>query len=109
MATQDEIIQLKEELKKIEAQMKKSRTRAAVGFVLLVFVMFASVLYGFVERVSAAKNAEEALRQRIIAQEGRQMAEQNAEEARKQEALAHEARAFAAQQQKELEECRARK
>lgn len=73
MSTQPEIIQLRDELKKLQEQSKKSRTRGIIGTVLLVFVMVISMTYGFVKNVEAVQarivaksNAAEALKQREI-------------------------------------------
>lgn len=48
--------------------------------------------YAFVQREVALKNAEEAFRQRVLAEESQNMAMQNAEEAKRQAAIANELR-----------------
>ena len=100
-----ELNSLREELKKIESQMRSSRRRAAVGFVILVLVVIMSVVYGFVQRVEAVRNAEEANRQRLLAVASQEQAMMNAAEAKKQEGLAMEQRRLAAEKIQELEKC----
>ncbi len=102
MATQNEILQMKDELRKIQEQMHKSRRRAAIGFGLLVFALVLSFVYAFVQQVAAERNAEEALRQEILAKESMHMAEANAKEAVRQEGIVKEMTRM-------LDECRSMK
>ena len=113
MATQEEFLRLQEELMKIQRQTKRSRTRAGIGFGLLLFAMLISFVYAFVQQVAAEKNAEEALRQHELAVNFQKMAEQNAEEARKQQDIATVQRKvteeFATKLTEELAKCRSAK
>ncbi len=102
MATQNDILQMKEELKKIQEQMHKSRRRAAIGFGLLVFALVLSFVFAFVQQVAAERNAEEAFKQQELGKKSQLMAEANAMEAMKQAQLAEEMRRM-------LDECRSLK
>lgn len=101
---------LRAELNKIQDQIRRSRRRAAWGFTVLVLALILSFAYAFVQQVAAEKNAEEANRQRILAEAANEQAAQNAVEAQRQEAMAKEQRAIAEQVQincqAELERCR---
>ncbi|MBL7863377.1 MAG: hypothetical protein JNK10_00775 [Cyclobacteriaceae bacterium] len=99
MATHQEILVLKEELKKIQEQAKKSRTRGTIGMVLLIVVVILSLVYGFTQSVSAQLSRDEALKSRELAEASRLEAEKNA-----MEAQAAMARAEATAE--ELAECR---
>ncbi len=95
MSDESELIALKEEL-------KRSRRRAAYGFVILILALVICMLYAFVQQVAATKNAEEALRQRVMAEEHRA-------EAQRQQAIAQEQKAMAEKSREEavaaMEEC----
>ena len=84
MSTQPEIIQLRDELKKLQDQSKKGRFRGIIGTVLMVLVMVTCMVYALVKNVESVKNFEEANRQRMLAEESRLVAEQSASEAQKQ-------------------------
>jgi choline-glycine betaine transporter len=105
MAQDTELQALREELKKIQDQTRRSRKRAAVGFVILVLVVILSLVYAFVQQVAAERNAEEALRQRKLAEMSEQQAIRNAEEAKRQEAVAMAQERLAQERVKELEKC----
>lgn len=113
MADENELIKLREELTQIQDSTRRTRRRAAFGFVILVLGLIVCMVYGFMQQVAATKNAEEALRQRIIAEEARVMAERNLEEARRQEAIAKEQTAAAIiareEAQKAIEKCKGKK
>ncbi len=101
---------LRAELEKIQDQIRRSRRRAAWGFTVLVLALILSLGYAFVQQVAARMNAEEANRQRTLAEASERQAMQNAAEAQRQEAMAMEQRAIAEQAmrdtQAELERCR---
>lgn len=105
MAQDTELQTLREELKKIQDQTRRSRRRAAVGFVILLLVTVASMVYGFVQQVAAERNAEEALRQQILAQQSEKQAMMNAAEALRQEGMAREQQRLAEERVRELEKC----
>jgi len=69
MSNPIDILQLKEELKKIQEQTRKSRRRAVFGFGVLVLVMVISFAYAFVQQVAAQKNAEITFQLEKIARE----------------------------------------
>ena len=110
MTKEPDLNQMREELNKIQEQMKRSRRRAAVGFVILLLALIASFLYAFTQQVAATRNAEEANRQhqeRRAAEERAVFAEARAITATK---LANEQQAAAEQAfrqaQEALEKCR---
>jgi uncharacterized protein HemX len=105
MAQANELQTLREELRKIQDQTRSSRKRAAVGFVILLLVTIASMVYGFVQQVAAERNAEEALRQRTLAEMSEKQARMNAEEAKRQEAVAKMQQRLAEERVQELEKC----
>ena len=88
MATQDEIVHLKTSLEKIQKQTGRSRALIVILFVILLM----SFVYAFVQQVAAEKNAEEAYRQRILAEQSVSRAEANGAEAQRQAAIALESR-----------------
>lgn len=102
MSTQPEIIQLRDELKKLQEQARRSRSRGIFGFGLLIFVIILSSTYAFVQQGQAEKNWMEANRQRELAENSRVVAESNAAEARMQREISEEQRAAAAA---ELQKC----
>ena len=102
MATQNEILQIQGELKKIQDQTRKSRRRAGIGFGLLIFALVLSFVYAFVQQVAAERNAQEALKQHELVQQSQQMAEANAMESVKQ-------RDIAVEMKRMLDECRSLK
>ncbi|MBL7852346.1 MAG: hypothetical protein JNN04_15690 [Cyclobacteriaceae bacterium] len=105
MAQETELQALREELKKIQDQTRRSRKRAAVGFVILILVVILSLGYAFVQQVAAERNAEEANRQRILAEASMEQAKMNAEEAKRQQAMAMAQERLAQERVKELEKC----
>jgi hypothetical protein len=105
MAQENELQTLREELKKIQDQTRRSRKRAAVGFVFLLLVAISSMVYAFVQRVEAVRNAEEALRQRLLAEMSEKQASMNAMEAQRQQAIAVEQQRLAEERVRELEKC----
>ena len=110
MSQETQLQALRDELNEIQSQMRRSRRRAAVGFVVLVFALVFTLVYAFVQQVAAARNAEEANRQRIIAEGALVQADRNAEEASRQARIAAQQRTAAEaafrQTQLELEKCR---
>ena len=88
MATHDEIVHLKASLEKIQKQTTRSRALIVIMFVILLM----SFAYAFVQQVAATRNAEEANKQRILAEQSTSMAEANATEAQRQAAIALESR-----------------
>lgn len=106
MSDESELIALKEDL-------KRSRRRAAFGFVILILALVICMLYAFVQQVAATKNAEEALRQRVLAEEQRQIAEKSEAVAKRSEAIAMEHRVAAEKAVVEaraaLERCKGKK
>jgi hypothetical protein len=113
MADDNELIRLREELKEIQESTRRSRRRGAFGFVILVLALVLCMLYGFVQQVAATKNAEEALRQKDLADQARVEAVRNLEEARRQEAIGHEQRVVAekamAEARAAVERCKGKK
>jgi ABC-type protease/lipase transport system fused ATPase/permease subunit len=109
MADESELIKLREELSQIQDATRRSRRRAAFGFVILVLALVLCLVYSFVQQVAATKNAEEALRQHVLAEEQRNMADRNAEEAMRQEALYKEQEAAARLAREELAKCKGKK
>jgi uncharacterized iron-regulated membrane protein len=105
MAQDNELQTLREELEKIQDQTRRSRKRAAVGFVFLLLVAISSMVYAFVQQVAAKRNAEEALRQRTLAEMSEKQARMNAEEAKRQEAVAKMQQRLAEDKVRELEKC----
>ena len=103
MAQQNDLQQMREELNTLQSQMRKSRRRAFLGFTILILALVLALGYAFVQRVAAVMNAEEANRQRVLAE----MSEKNAREAQA-EAMRQQAVAEAARLQAErvLELCR---
>lgn len=105
MSTQPEIIQLRDELKKLQEQARRSRSRGIFGFGLLIFAIILSSTYAFVQQGQAEKNWMEANRQRELAENSRMVAESSAAEAhrqRMQREISEEQRAAAAA---ELQKC----
>lgn len=113
MADENELIKLREELKQIQDSTRKSRRRAAFGFVILALALVLCMLYAFVQQVAATKNAEEALRQHELAEEQRQVAEKSEAVARRSETIAMEQRLAAekamAEARAALEKCKGKK
>ena len=83
-------------------RLQRARTTATVFGVLAIIALIALV-YAFVQQVAATKNAEEANRQRVLAEASQKLAEANAKEATKQAEIAKEQRAAA---EKSAEEAR---
>lgn len=83
-------------------RLQRARTTATVFGVLAVIALIALV-YAFVQQVAATKNAEEANRQRVLAEASEKQAKANAEEAKRQESIARENQAAA---EKSAEEAR---
>lgn len=110
MSQETELKTLRDELTEIQGQMRRSRKRAAIGFVILLFAMIISFVYAFVQQVAAARNAEVANVQRLIAVEAQKQRDRNAEEAVRQAGIAAQQSAAAEaafrQAQLELEKCR---
>lgn len=92
MSQETELQQLYAEIGKIKDSMKKTMRRSTIGLLILVFVTLISLVYAFVKNVEATKNAEEANRQRILAEQARAEADMNAQEASKQREIANEQR-----------------
>lgn len=102
-------------------RLQRARTTATV-FGVLAIVALIALVYAFVQQVAATKNAEEANRQRVLAEEAKVQADKNAEEANRQRGIAdeqrqaaeksaqeaREAQALAEKRQKEAEEARLR-
>lgn len=99
MTTQDELVRLREELNRIQEQTKKSGRRTGIGFGLLILGIIMALAYAFVQKIIATKNAEEALRQRDLAEVSMQLARQSKSEAE----------AMISETARQLEECRSRK
>lgn len=113
MRTPQEIIQLRDELKKLQAQAKKSRSRGIFGFGLLIFVIILSAGYGFVQQAQAEKILEESLKQKKLLGNTLAWGDKNAKEAELQRTIADEQRMasekFAGEARylhAELEKCR---
>jgi WD40 repeat protein/energy-coupling factor transporter ATP-binding protein EcfA2 len=70
-------------------RLQRARTTATVFGVLAVVALMALV-YAFVQQVAATRNAEEAIRQKILAENSQKQAEANAAEAIRQEKIAKE-------------------
>lgn len=103
MTQSNDLQQMRDELNALQSQMRKSRRRAFLGFTILILALVLALGYAFVQRVAAVMNAEEANRQRVLAE----MSEKNAREAQA-EAMRQQAVAEAARLQAErvLELCR---
>lgn len=99
MNTQEEILQLHDELRKLQEQAKKSRYKKITGLGLLLIVILLLTAYGSVQRVEARKNADEANMQHELADRSAYEATSNAAEAQKQTAIANAL-------SDELKECR---
>lgn len=69
MSNTNDIQQLRDELRKIQEQTHKPRRRAVFGFGVLMLVVLFSFVYAFVQQVAATKNAEEANRQKSLAEQ----------------------------------------
>lgn len=95
MADDSELIKLRDELKQIQEGTRRSRKRATFGFMILVLALVLCAVYGFTQQVAATRNAEEALRQKNLADNARVDAERNAEEALRQQSIANAQRAAA--------------
>lgn len=61
MATQNEVLLMKEELTKIQEQTRKSRRRAGIGFGLLVSALVLSLIYGATQSVEAQRQRDLAM------------------------------------------------
>jgi hypothetical protein len=67
MGDDNEVVKrLRDELLRVEDQSRLSSRRFTLVFVALSLVTVSSIVYGFVQQVGAARNAEEALRQHDI-------------------------------------------
>lgn len=108
MAAESELIKLREELKEIQDSTLRWRRRAAFGFVIVVCALALCLQYAFVQQVAATRNAEEAVRHRVIAEKAESMARQNAEEANRQQAIATAQRAAAVKMLEETREALAK-
>ncbi len=87
-------------------RLQRARTTATVFGVLAIIALIALV-YAFVQQVAATKNAEEANRQRVLAEASEKQAQANAIEAKRQEGIAKEQQAAAEKSAKEANEQRA--
>lgn len=105
MTQEQELQALRDELKKIQHDTRRSRSRAAVGFVIMMLVMILSLGYAFMQQTAAERNAEEAMRQRVLAETATAQAERSSLEAKRQEALAMEQLRIAQVKAQELEKC----
>lgn len=105
MAQENELQALRDELKKIQDDTRRSRTRAAVGFVVLILIMILSLGYAFLQRTEAVKQREMVNQQRILVEASEKHAMMAAAEARRQQVLAEEGRQMAEARAQELEKC----
>lgn len=69
--------------------LRRNRRMATIIGTCFIIVLIALV-YAFVQQVAAEKNAEEAMRQKMLAKQSEVIAQQNAMEAQRQEARAKE-------------------
>lgn len=106
MAQDNELNTMRNELERLQKQMRRSRKFVTTSFVILLLAMVFSFVYAFVQQVEAERNAALALEQFNLAKQARMEADRNAEEARKQQALAAENMAAA---QRAIEECMKKK
>ncbi|MDZ4714953.1 MAG: hypothetical protein SH819_05735 [Cytophagales bacterium] len=58
MGAHQEILLLRDELKKLQSQTKRSRSRGSFGFGLLVIVTLLSVIFGVVQQMKADQQKE---------------------------------------------------
>lgn len=77
-----------------------------VPIIVSLLLATASLVFGWVQNVEAEKNAEEANRQRVLAEAAHHQALANAEEAKRQQAIADELKQVADARTRELDECR---
>lgn len=103
MTQSNDLQQMRDELNALQSQMRKSRRRAFLGFTILILALVLALGYAFVQRVAAVMNAEEANRQRVLAETSQKQAMTAQAEALRQQEVAEEARR---QAEKMLEECR---
>lgn len=99
MSQEEELQKMQAELIEIKGSLKKTSRRNIAGMLILILVSASASVYAFVKNVEATRNAEEANRQRSLAEESKVMADANAEEAARQSAIASEI-------QRLLDECR---
>src|SRR5262245_49303279 len=116
MTNENELHKLREELKQIQEGTRRTRKRAVFGFGILVLALIICIVYAFVQQVAAVKNAEEALRQKDMADNALverdrngEEAIRNMEEARRQEALFKEQQALARILTEDLAKCKGKK
>ncbi len=99
MAQDSELQLLRNQLSKMELQLKGAARRSTVGMLILVFVTVSSVIYAYMKQVDAARSAVEATRMESMALESARDA-----------ALSRDARMAAEdaqhQLQAELDKCR---
>lgn len=99
MTQEEELQKMHADLIAIKGNLKKTSRRNIAGMLILILVTLISIVYAVVKNVEATRNAEEANRQRILAEESKVMADANAKEAARQSAMASEI-------QRLLDECR---
>lgn len=87
-------------------RLQRARTTATV-FGVLAIVALMALVYAFVQQVAATRNAEEAIRQKELADQNAEQARKSAEEARIQEGIAKEQRAAAEKSEKEARQAEA--
>jgi hypothetical protein len=109
MSQETELQSLREELKEIHNQARRSRRRATIGFVILLLVVIVSFVFAFVQRSEAMRTREEAHVQRELAEKVRAEADRNAAEAKRQQQIAIENMAVAQRLAAELAACSRKK
>ncbi len=88
MTPQEEIVQLREEIKKLNQLAVQRARRFAIMLGVVAIAMLISFVYAFIQQIAAEKNAEEALRQFTRAEQSSKLAEQAEQRAQMAEALA---------------------
>ncbi len=107
MTPQEEIVQLREDIKKLNQLAVQRARRCATMLGVVAIAMLISLVYAFVQQVAAEKNAEEALRQAIFAKDSQQMAVAKEKQALLAEQDAIVNRDMAEEYRNELAKCRA--
>ena len=110
MADENEVVKhLRDELLRVEDQGRQRSRRYTMVFVALSLVTVSSIVYGFVEKVAATKNAEEALRQHDMKNKCELMAQQLQLMVEEHRSTAESATEAQLRLQKELDLCKGKK
>lgn len=105
MTQEAELQKLREELKRIQDDTRRSRRRAAVGFVVMVVVIILSLTYAFVQQTEAVRQREEAYRAILRAKQAEEQGSSAHAEALRQRGIAEEVSKKAEARIQGLEKC----